>query len=133
MQVHVKLLAALLLALSAVGLLIGLVILIGIGGAIGAAGASGDPEAAPAIPIIGIVGMAVVVFAGLLGLPGLVAGVGLLYFKPWARVLGIVLLVVVSLVGFPWLTILGAYGLWVLLSKNTEHLFAATSLPPSHS
>ena len=30
----------------------------------------------------------------------------------------------IALLGFPWVTILGIYGLWVLFSKDTERLFA---------
>ena len=53
-------------------------------------------------------------------------GIGLLYFKPWARILGIVLSAI-ALLGFPWVTLLGIYGLWVLFNKDTERLFAGGS------
>lgn len=128
MQVHVKVLGAIFIALSVLGLLFALVLLVGIGGFLGVAGAAGDPEAARVLPFIGIAGSVMVGVVAALSLPGLVAGLGLLYFKPWARVLGIVL-AAVSLIGFPWLTIVGAYGLWVLLSKDSEHLFTAGSTP----
>lgn len=126
MQVHVKVLGAIYIAFAALGLLFALVLAIGLGGAVGVVGASGDPDAALAIPIIGIAGSVMIGVIAVLCLPGLIAGIGLLYFKPWARVLGIVL-AAVCLIGFPWLTILGAYGLWVLLSKDSEHLFDAPS------
>jgi len=132
MQVHVKVLAAIFIALSALGLLFALVLLVGIGGALGIAGASDDPDAARALPFIGIAGTLMIGVVAVLSLPGLAAGFGLLYFKPWARVLGIVL-AAVSLIGFPWLTILGAYGLWVLLSKDTEHLFTAERSTATHA
>ena len=124
MQVHVKVLGALYIALAALGLLLALILLVGIGGAIGLAGASGDPDAAVAMPIIGFAGSLMVAIIGVLCLPALAAGIGLLYFKPWARVLGIIL-AAISLIGFPWFTIFGVYGLWVLLSKDSEHLFRA--------
>ena len=126
MQVHVKVLGAIYIAFSAMGLLAALVLIVGIGGTMGIVGASGDPDAALAIPIIGIAGTALVAVLTLLSLPGLLTGVGLLYFKPWARVVGIVL-AAICLLGFPWFTVLGAYGLWVLLSKDTEHLFRPTT------
>lgn len=122
MQVHVKVLGAIYIAFAALGLLFALLIAVGLGGAVGLAGASGDPDAALAIPIIGIAGTVLLGVIGILCLPGLAAGIGLLYFKSWARVLGIVL-AAICLIGFPWLTILGAYGLWVLLSRDSEHLF----------
>ena len=132
MQVHVKVLGAIFIALAALGLLFALVLLVGIGGALGIAGASSDPEAARVLPFIGIAGTVMIAVVAVLSLPGLVAGIGLLYFKPWARVLGIIL-AAVCLIGFPWLTILGAYGLWVLLSKDSEHLFTAGSSAPTHA
>ena len=54
--------------------------------------------------------------------PSLIAGVGLLYFKPWARVLTIILSVI-HLFSVPFGTALGIYGLWVLLQRETEPLF----------
>jgi hypothetical protein len=100
--------------------------LIGFGGAAGIISASADPdEAALALPILSIVGTALVIFLFAFSLPSIITGIGLLYFKPWARVLGIVLSAV-SLLGFPWVTILGIYGLWVLFTKETERLFTAS-------
>lgn len=126
MQVHVKVLGAMYVASAVLGLLLATVLLVGMGGAVGLVGASGDPDASIAIPIIGIAGAALVAVILVLSLPGLLTGVGLLYFQPWARVVGIVL-AAISLIGFPWFTILGAYGLWVLLSKDSEHLFDRSS------
>lgn len=126
MQVHVRVLGAIYVALAALGLLLAAILLIGTGGAVGIVGASGDPDAAIAMPIIGIAGTALVAVILLLCLPGLAAGVGLLYFKPWARVLGIVI-AAINLLGFPLFTILGVYGLWVLLSKESEPLFDVPS------
>jgi len=60
-------------------------------------------------------------------LPGLIIGIGLLQFRPWARVGGIVLSAF-DLLGFPFHTILGIYGLWVLLNRETEQMFG---VPPA--
>ena len=54
--------------------------------------------------------------------PSIIAGVGVLYFKPWARVLAIILSVI-HLFSVPFGTELGIYGLWVLLQRETESLF----------
>jgi hypothetical protein len=62
-------------------------------------------------------------FIGLLSLPGLVVGIGLTKFRRWAR-LGGVVLSALNLLNFPLGSALGAYGLWVLLSKESEPLFA---------
>jgi hypothetical protein len=58
----------------------------------------------------------------LLSLPGLIAGIGLVKFRPWARILGIVISAL-DLLSVPFGTALGVYGLWVLLSTETEALF----------
>jgi hypothetical protein len=67
-----------------------------------------------------------IVFLAAFALPGLIAGYGLLTFKPWARIVGIVLSAI-GLIYFPFGTVLGAYGLWVLLNKDTERLFSGTA------
>ena len=101
------------------------------GGAAGIVGAAADPEdAAIAIPILGIAGTALAVFLGLFSLPGLITGYGLVNFKPWARIVGIVLSAI-SLINIPFGTIIGVYGLWVLFSKDTERLFDTTPVPSS--
>ena len=55
-------------------------------------------------------------------LPSVIIGIGLLRHRPWARIAGIVISLI-SLVMIPFGTIVGAYGLWVLFSKETEPLF----------
>lgn len=127
MQTHVKVLAVLFIVLSALGVLAAL----GLGAMFGIAGVAGSvadaEDAAIALPIIGITGTVLVVFLLALSLPGLVTGFGLLKFRPWARILGIVLCAL-QLINIPFGTILGAYGLWVLLNKDTERLFSG---PPA--
>ena len=100
--------------------------MIGVGGAAGIISASADAdEAAMAVPILSIVGAFLVAVLLAFSLPAMVTGVGLLYFKPWARILGIVLSAI-ALLGFPWVTISRGVRLWVLFSKNTERLFASS-------
>lgn len=128
MQTHVKVVGALYIVLSALGILVA----IGVGaifGMAGMAGAATDGEdAAIALPILGITGGLVTAFLLVFSLPGLATGFGLLMFKPWARILGIVLSAL-QLLGFPVGTAIGIYSLWVLLNKDTERLFAPGTLP----
>ena len=129
MNTHVKVLAVLYIALSALGLLFAVVIVIGVGGAAGIVGTAADAgDAAIAIPIMGMAGTIAVAFLLVTCLPGLITGLGLLSFKPWARILAIVLSAI-NLINIPIGTILGAYGLWVLLSKDTERLFSPSVAP----
>lgn len=131
MTTHVKVLGVLYVALSAIGLLVAAFLFLAIVSAAGVVGVSADPdEAALAIPIIGIAGTTLVGFLVVLCIPGLVVGWGLLTFKSWARIVGIVLSVL-NLINVPFGTLLGIYGLWVLLNKDTERLFPTSTVPAS--
>jgi len=127
MNTHVKVLGALQIAFGAIGLLFAVLMVFVFGGAAGIVGASGDPDARIAIPIIVLTGMALVGFLAITSLPSVVVGIGLLKFRPWARIAGIVLSIV-ALVMVPFGTIIGAYGLWVLFSRDTERLFTPASV-----
>jgi hypothetical protein len=75
MDTHVKVLGVLYIALSALGLLAALFLIVTLGGAASIVGAAAPPEdAAIAVPIIGITGMALVVLLVALALPGLITG-----------------------------------------------------------
>jgi hypothetical protein len=127
MQTHVKVLAVLFIVFSALGVLLA----VGMGaifGIAGMAGAAADPEdAAFVLPILGITGSMVTILFLAISLPGLVTGFALLSYRPWGRILGIVLCAI-NLINFPFGTIFGAYGLWVLLNRDTERLFSTDSL-----
>jgi hypothetical protein len=127
MDTHVKVLGALHSALGAIGLLAAALLVVVFGGAAGIVGASGDPDAAIALPIIGITGMTLVIFLVLLSLPGIIIGIGLLRFRPWARIAGIVVSII-NLMVIPFGTVVGVYGIWVLFSKDTERLFSEPSI-----
>jgi hypothetical protein len=123
MQTHVKVLGVIYLAFGALMLLAALFLAVTLGGVAGIVGATAEPDdAAIAIPVLGFAGTALAGFLGIFSLPSLITGYGLLNFKPWARIVGIVLSAI-SLINIPIGTIIGAYGLWVLLSKETEQLF----------
>ena len=131
MQTHVKVLGVLYLAVGGCMLVAALFLVVTMGGAAGIVGAAADPEdAAIAIPILGIAGTALAGFLGVFALPSLITGYGLVTFKPWARIVGIVLSAI-SLINIPFGTIIGVYGLWVLLSKETERLFDAAPVSSS--
>jgi hypothetical protein len=127
METHVKVLGALNIAFGALGMVVALVLMLVFGVSAGAVGVSGDPDAAFAAPIIGITGTVVVTFLVMLSLPGIIIGIGLLKLRPWARIAGIVVSIM-SLIAFPFGTVLGAYGLWVLFSKDTERLFSPAAI-----
>ena len=133
MELHVKILAVFHLVFGVLGLIVALAVLLIFGAAAGVAGVAAvkEPDAWIAMPILGIVGSALLLVVLTLSILGIITKLGLLKFRPWARILGIVLSVV-GLINFPFGTVLGIYGLWVLLSRETERLFtpaAPTSSP----
>jgi hypothetical protein len=126
MTTHVKVVAVLYLFLSAFGLLAALAVSMAFGLAGGIVGANADAEgAAIALPIIGLTGTMLVVFLVLTSLPGLIAGIGLLKVKSWARILGIVV-AILNLIHIPIGTAVGIYALWVLLNRETERQFSGS-------
>lgn len=129
MDTHVKVLGALHIVMGALGLIGALLLMLVFGGVAGIVAADGDPDAAIAVPIIGLTGTAVVVLVVALSLPGVVIGIGLVQRRSWARIGGLVLSIF-DLIWIPFGTILGAYGLWVLLSKDTERAFSRSAMMP---
>ncbi len=55
--------------------------------------------------------------------PGIIAGIGLLKRKTWARILAIIL-AILNLPVFPFGTALGIYALYVLLKEDVTPLFS---------
>lgn len=129
MDTHVKVLGVLHVAMGALGLIGALLLMLVFGGVAGIVAADGDPDAAVAVPIIGLTGTALVACVVALSLPGVIVGIGLVQFRPWARIGGLVLSIL-DLIWIPFGTILGVYGLWVLLSKDTERAFKGTAAAP---
>jgi hypothetical protein len=129
MATHVKALGILHIVFGALGILFGLILFLFFGGLAAAVGMTnaGD-EAFVAIPILGGIGSLVFIVFLVLSLPSLIVGIGLLQFRPWGRILGIVLSAL-HLFNVPFGTALGVYGLWVLLSTETERLFRRNTGP----
>jgi hypothetical protein len=123
MEQHVKILAILHIVFGSLGIMLALGLLALFGGIAGLIGASDySPEAHVSIPILGGIAAFIFFFLLAISLPGVIAGIGLLQFRSWARTLTIVLSVL-DLIHVPFGTALGVYGLWVLLSQGSERLF----------
>ncbi len=123
MLTHVKTLGILNIVLSSLGILAAVLALLFFGGIAGIVGmACQDEGRLIAVPILGLVGSLIFILVMLVSIPGVIAGVGLLKLRPWARILSIVISAV-NILNFPFGTALGVYGLWVLLSNETIALF----------
>lgn len=118
MEKHVRLLGILFIVYHAFGLLLGFFIL-SVLSAVGVL--SGDSHAAGMWALIGLVGSSVLL---VLSLPGVIAGIGLLKRKPWARILAFVI-AFLAIVNVPLGTVLAGYAFWVLMKDETDAVFRA--------
>lgn len=121
MAQHVKILGILHIVFGCLGVVVGLGIMAFMGGLGAIAGAeSNDPAAGPIMALIGGVAMVALL---VISVPGIIGGAGLLNYRSWARIL-VIVISCLELLSFPFGTALGVYGLWVLLNKETQPLFA---------
>jgi len=117
MERHVKILGMLYVVIGGFGVAATLILLGVFGGVAGVVRMGERSEAWPLITLLW--GVAVLAMSA----PAVIAGIGLLCFKPWARVLTI-MLSVIHLLSVPFGTALVVYGLWVLLQREAEPLFS---------
>ncbi len=78
-----------------------------------------DPTA---LKVLAIVGTPLVIMFLLFGGAMIAGGVGLLYCKPWARILTLIL-AAMGLLNVPFGTLKGVYIIWVLVQSETVSLF----------
>ncbi len=131
MQSHIKLLGILHIVSSLLALfggLIALLVLGGIGGIAALAGDSGGEDGLAAAGVLSIIGVGVFLILLVLSLPGAIVGWGIYRFRPWAKSMGIVISAF-DLIGFPFGTALGIYGIWVLTHSQTEPFFRRLPAP----
>ncbi len=116
MDQHITLAAALNIGSGALGVVIGLIILIAItGGGL----LSQDAEAIAITSIVGpIIGGVII----LLSLPEIIGGIGLLERRGWGRIL-VIIISCLNLIEIPFGTAIGIYSLWVLLHDETVQHF----------
>lgn len=116
MQQHVRTLGWLFIVYHAFFDLLALVALVIMGGA---GALAGDRQA---FYISGAVGVAIAIILLIISVPGIIAGLGLLKYQQWARILALII-AVLHLFSFPFGTALGIYAFWVLLSAQTAPVF----------
>jgi hypothetical protein len=129
MRTHVKVVAALFFAFGGLAILFAIFAPLLMGVIATIVGSSGEHGAATGAAVLGLVGVAMTAFLLVGAVPAFVCGIGLLKYKSWARILGIIL-AAISLIKIPIGTLFGLYVLWVLFNKDTEALFAAPNAAP---
>ncbi len=140
MREHVRIVGILNIVMGCLVALIGVGILVVTGGIAGFLSTSMESsDSAAAAPIVAAIGLGIAIFFLVIAVPGIIGGWGLLNFRPWARIL-IIIVSVLHLLHIPLGTALGVYGLWTLLNDETRRLFqtggqvyvparAATTIP----
>ena len=119
---HVRIAAILRIVYSGLGLLAAAIVFLVFGG-LAVLAAVADPSSAhQSVPVLTVIGVWIAVIVGILGLPGVIVGWGMLHFRPWARILGIIF-AILDLPTFPVGTALGIYTLWVLMNPEVAEMF----------
>jgi hypothetical protein len=117
MKKHVTVTGALHIGLGILGLIGALVIFFALRLAMTAVGNEDIPTM-----VLSILSVALPLMVGTISTMSLIGGVGVLAFKPWARIVAMV----VSVIGCLWIpigTLAGVYSLWVLMQDDTVKLF----------
>jgi len=120
MKGHVTVVAALNIGFGALGVVTGLLAFIIIAGA---GFFSGDQDA---MAITSIVAGSIAVFMFVISVPDIIAGIGLLKRKSWARILALII-ACLDLLFIPIGTIIGAYSIWALVQDDTVKLFESAA------
>jgi hypothetical protein len=121
-RTHVQIVAVLILAIGVL-LAMGALLSFGLFGGLAALiGSSGEEGAAIGAWAIGVAGTAFGSLMLVLAIPTLACAVGLFRFRPWGRVLAIII-AALSLINFPWGTAFGVYALWVMFTERSRPLF----------
>jgi hypothetical protein len=114
---HVTLVGAIQISFSILGLIGAFVVFFALSFA---RGQVGDDEAARMA--LGILSGILPLVLGSLSVLGMVGGIGLLAYKPWARYI-LIIVSALDCLAMPFGTIYGVYALWVLLKDETVKLF----------
>ena len=117
METNIKILGWLYIVLGILGVLAGVFVLVIL---LGTGLITQDRDA---MTVLSIVGVGVAALVTLISAPNIVAGIGLLKFRSWARVLALIL-GLLNLPGFPFGTVLGVYTFVSLLNEDASALFA---------
>lgn len=116
MKSHIKIVGIINIVFGVLGLFVaGVLFLI----LTGAGLLSEDPEA---MTILSIVAVALSSLIAVLSIPEILTGYGILKYKSWGRILGIII-AILNLLNIPIGTAFGIYALWVLMNEETEQIF----------
>ncbi len=117
MKKHVTVVGAIHIGFGFIGLILALGAFFALNFAKGVVGNEEIPSM-----VLSFLSISVPLLIGFLSTLGLVGGIGLLSFQPWARYL-IMIVAAIGCLNIPIGTLKGVYSLWVLLQDETIQLF----------
>jgi len=117
MKKHVTVVGAIQIGFAILGLLIAITLFFVLSFARGQAG---DDQAGQIV--LGFLSISLPILFAFLSTLGLIGGIGLLAYKPWARYL-VIVVAALGCLNIPIGTLKGVYTLWVLLQDETVKLF----------
>ncbi len=115
MDRHVRILGILNMLYGIVGAIASVVILIRFGGFNGVYAAFNED-------IVGLIAVILVAFQLLIAAPCVLAGYFVRLLQDWARVM-LIIVSAINVLNVPFGTVIGAYGLWTLMTPETDPLF----------
>lgn len=122
MRKHVTAVGAIQIAFSVLGLIAAFVVFFAINFARGFV--DNDEIATMVLRFVGTV---LPVIIGLASALGLVGGIALLSYQPWARIL-VIIIAALGCLNIPIGTLVGVYSIWVLMQDETVKLFKKDTL-----
>jgi hypothetical protein len=117
MRKHVTVVGAIHIGFGAIGLIGAVAIFFALNFAKGMVGGEDVPTM-----VLGFLSVSLPLLVGFMSTLGLVGGIGLLSFQPWARFL-VIVVAALGCLNIPIGTLKGVYSLWVLLQDETIALF----------
>jgi hypothetical protein len=117
MRKHVTVVGAIHIGFGAIGLIGAFAIFFALNFA---KGQVGNDDVAQTV--VGFLSISLPLLVGFMSTLGLVGGIGLLTFQPWARFL-VIVVAALGCLNIPIGTLKGVYSLWVLLQDDTIALF----------
>jgi hypothetical protein len=125
MESHLRFLGILYILVGIIGGIFALLVLIFMGGysGIGLWAERSDLVSGPMVQVMRFFGMFLTTLMLVLSVPSVMAGMGILKYRTWARPLAMVVSVL-QLANIPLGTIISLYSFWVLMSPESEPLFS---------
>lgn len=117
MKKHVTVVGSIHIGFGILGLMAAVVVLVALSFA---RAFVGDDDVAQTV--LGFLSVSIPILVGAISALGLIAGIGLLIYKPWARYL-VIILSIIDCINIPIGTAIGIYSIWVLIQDDTVKLF----------